>query len=355
MSEESIFLVIPTLKQGGAERVMSELANYWNSLKQYHIHLVLLADAEIFYSLEPSISVHKLGFQNKGKISKVISEFKVFFKLRKLIKSQKPLFVLSFMEKYNVFTIMASLGSKVPVYVSDRSNPKKKISIKINILRNLTYKYAAGIIAQTELAGSILKDKNKNIAVIHNPLKEIKKTQSEKENIILNVGRMVPQKGQQYLVEAFASLHKKYTHWELVILGDGPLREQLTKQITRLGIENAVSMPGTVKNVDEWLSKSSIYAFPSISEGFPNALAEAMSAGLPCVSFNCDAGPKDLIQDGINGYLTEVYDVTEFENRLEELILSEDLRDKISLESIKIAENLHIETIGRKYLNFCLK
>ena len=113
------------MEQGGAERVMSELANYY-ALCNINVHLVLLTGAKDFYVLHDSITIHRLGFLNKGKFSKVKAEILTLFKLRTLIKKENPEFILSFMEKYNIFTLLASSFLNKKVFVSDRSNPLKK-------------------------------------------------------------------------------------------------------------------------------------------------------------------------------------------------------------------------------------
>ncbi len=350
-----IFLVISSLKQGGAERVMSELANEF--LKKGHeVHLCILVRGEYFYPLDSNILVHDLGFVNNGPIRKITGEIKVFFKLRALLKSVEPDFVLSFMSKYNVFTIIASSFLNINVFVSDRSNPRKKLPYLTASLRRLTYRFATGIVAQTTLAKELIEAEtgNKNVQVISNPLRELAShPEIRRKHIVLNVGRMVPEKGQKYLLEAFSKI--KNNDWELVILGDGPLRNDLIIQAQELNISNRIQMPGSVKNVDEWLARSSIFAFPSVSEGFPNALVEAMAAGVPCVSFNCDAGPRDIIKDKINGYLVSIYDVDTFSEQLENLMENKELRTAIGKEAIKIREKLEIEKITNYYLTFCTK
>lgn len=348
-----IILVIPTLKQGGAERVMSELANVWSS-QGHEVHIVLLAKSEDFYKLHTNAVVHKLAFNYTNRLNKIYGELRVFFNLRKIMQKEKPDFVLSFMTKYNILTILASVFLPIKIFVSDRSNPKKKSPLLIAMLRRLTYLYADGIIAQTSLAKDILieETENKNIAIIPNPLKEVRTfSEMKREKVILNTGRLVIEKGQKYLLEALAKIED--TEWKLVILGDGPLRKKLEEQTNLLGLEDRVLMPGTVNDVDKWLAKASIFAFPSISEGFPNALAEAMSAGLPCVSFDCDAGPRDFIRDAGNGYLVPIGDVITFSERIENLMNNDHLRIKIGQEATKIREKLESTMIADKYLNFC--
>lgn len=349
-----IFLVIPTLKQGGAERVMSELANQFVQKEDLEVHLVLLAKSNDFYKVNANVKIHRLGFENKGKLNKVFSELKTFISLRNLLKTHKPDAVLSFMEKYNSFTILASAFLGLRIFVSDRSNPLKKIPKSTEFLRKLTYKYATGIIAQTQFAKDVLaaKTKNKNIRVISNPVKEIQNYPDiAKEKLILNVGRLVPEKGQKYLIEAFSQIDGN-KNWKVVILGDGPLRIELEEQVKALDLDEQVKFLGAVNNVDEWLAKASIFVFPSISEGFPNALAEAMSAGLPCVSFDCDAGPSDLIENDVNGYLVEVGKVDELTQSIKRLMDDKAKRKSFGQNAIKIKNKLLSSSISDEYLRF---
>ncbi|WP_040490568.1 glycosyltransferase family 4 protein [Indibacter alkaliphilus] len=352
-----IYLIIPTLKQGGSERVMAELSNQFAKKEFLEVHLILLAKSEDFYFINHNVTIHRLGYQNNGRFGKIFSEFTTFVKLRKLLKSNKPDIILSFMDKYNIFTILSSAFLDLKVFVSDRSNPLKKIPKSTEILKKLTYNFATGIIAQTHFAKSVLECRinHKNIKVIPNPLKSdqniLKKT---KEKIILNVGRLVPEKGQKFLLDAFSQLNDQ-GGWEIVILGEGPLKEDLEGQIKCLGLDNKVSLQGSVKNVDEWYSKASIFAFSSVSEGFPNSLVEAMASGLPCISFDCNAGPSDIIDNGINGLLVNVEDINGYTEKLKELIENEHLRTTLGRNSKSIIERLDSEKIANQYLNFFLE
>lgn len=348
----TIFLVIPTLKQGGAERVMSELANFF-SAKGHNVELVLLAKSQDFYKVDSRIVIHRLGFSHSGLVSKVVNEVRLFFAFRKLIDKQKPSVILSFGTSYNIFTIIATGFLKIPIYVSDRSNPLKKLPLPETFFRYVCYRFANGIIAQTHLAKEILSKQtgNKNIKVIANPVKLVPMhPEIAREQIVLTVGRMIEQKGQQYLIEALASI--KDSGWKLVILGDGPLRDNLQKLVSDLGLQGFVEMPGTVSEVDKWLARSSIFAFPSISEGFPNALAEAMAAGIASISFDCNTGPRDLIENYKNGILVEERNIGELKKALELLIADSELRTKLGNEAVKIRETLSMRKIGGTYLDF---
>ena len=350
-----IILVIPTISHGGAERVMSELANYW-AKKGHEVILVLLAKGTKAYELHHDIKVIELGFENPGILKRIFYELKILFTLRHLLRTESPRFVLSFMCKYNVFTLLAASFLNLNVYISDRNNPKNKLPFLTSFLRKKVYRYGKGIIAQTELAKEIIskETKNLNIAVIQNPLKNIKLyPEIKKEKIILNIGRLNHQKGQEYLLEIFSDA--KLHDWKLVILGSGELLTELEKKAKDLGIEEQVYFIGNVSNVDEWFARSSIFSFTSLYEGFPNALAEAMAAGLPCISFDCDTGPRDLILNDNNGYLVPLHDTRDFTEKMITLATNEDIRIKLGNNAKKISSMLDADHIAKKYFNFCTK
>ena len=331
---------------------MSELANEFGRQNQ-EVHLVLLAKSKDFYSVSPFTHVHRLEFINRGFFQKKFAELSTFYKLRKLLKRENPDAVLSFMNKYNLLTIFASRFLKLKIFISERDNPCLQDTFFLSLLKKITYRYATGIVAQTSLAKEILQKKtnNKNIKIIANPLKKLHLyPENKREKIVLNVGRLVPEKGQRYLLEAFFLL--KSDDWKLVILGEGPLREKLQKQAEQLSITNNLYMPGAVKDVDEWLARASIFAFPSISEGFPNALLEAMAAGLPCVSFDCDAGPRDFINNGENGFLVDLYNTNEFAQKIKILTENPELRLSLGTKASEVEHIFELSEIAKKYLHF---
>jgi glycosyltransferase involved in cell wall biosynthesis len=292
---------------------------------------------------------------NKGKFDKIISEFNTLLLLRRLMREHKPTATLSFMDKYNVFVILASIGLGLRVFVSDRSNPLKTKSTFLKFLKRITYPLASGVIAQTKLAKEILAKeiRNSNIKVIPNPLKEIKVFPTiQREKIVLNVGRLVTEKGQKYLLEAFSN--SKAHDWKLVILGDGPLRQELENQAIELGLQSRLEMPSAVKDVDQWYAKASLFVFPSISEGFPNALVEAMAAGLPVISFDCNAGPQDFIIPDKNGLLIPTGDTKILTESIDKLTSHPTMRDYLGENAKKINRALNLDKICNRYLDFLM-
>ena len=349
-----ITLVIADLGAGGAERVLSILANKWCE-KGHKINIVLLSEGPSFYKLDSRIKVTELGFlKNRNNYSRAISIFKVARKLRKHIKEIHPDFILSFMNKYNIFVLLSLFKTKNKIYVSERDSPTEKLSYLTVFLRNFSYRYASGIICQTKLSKEFIEitSKNDNVTTIANPISDcVIDNKIKKENIILNVGRMVEKKGQKYLIEAFANIQHK--NWNLYFVGNGPLKRELENYAKELGLSDRVFFLGQQKDVAYWYQKAKIFAFPSILEGFPNALAEAMSYGLACVSFDCYTGPSDIINNGYNGYLVEERNVAEFTNKINYLVENENEIHRFSENANQIRSLLNKDRISEMYFNFC--
>lgn len=351
-------LVIHSLQAGGMERVMSELANYFCSKRDLEIHLILYGiKRDVFYGLDQKIHLHQPSFLfNPSK--RFISTIRTLFFLRKKITSLRPDVVLSFGEGWNNFVLLSLYGKKIPVFVSDRSQPDKSLGKVQDALRNWLYPKAAGVIAQTEKAKSIYLQKyqNPNISVIGNPIRTILESGKEypRENIVLMVGRLIKTKHQDKLIELFVSINKP--GWKLVIVGYDHLKQQhmnrLKQLVKELNAEDKVEFAGKQENVDEYYLRSKIFAFTSSSEGFPNVIGEAMAAGLPVVAFDCVAGPSDLIDDNKTGFLIPLFDYKKFQEKLSILMDDEILRGNFSVNALIKIKEFEANVICEKYFQF---
>lgn len=353
-----IVFIIHALQPGGMERVMAELANYFAVHNNTSVHFIFFGKfTELFYQLHNNIIVHdyKKKFDDKLRILEII---KRLLYVRNTVKQINPDAILSFGIHWNNFVLLSLIGLHYKVFVSDRGSPLRRYSFINRFLRKILYRAASGIIAQT----SIAKEETlkvlpfSNITVIGNPIRPIHNLNNTvlKDNIILSVGRLISTKHHDRLIKIFSRLNAP--GWKLVIVGGNALKEnnydKLQQKIIDLNLGDTVILEGTQKNVDEYYLKSKIFAFTSSVEGFPNVLGEALSAGLPVVSYNCIAGPSDMIQDGNNGYLVPLFNDDLFLNRLQILIDDEKLRRDMSQnakESIKVFD---IENICSRYYSF---
>ncbi len=349
-----IAIVIPKLTCGGTERTAVELANYCVS-KGINVTIMLMHKEVKFYGINPDVNLVEPSVY-KRKIGKLIYPFFIIYFLRTRLKKVEPDIVLAL--GYIVYTLFSSLFIRTKVIISFRSSPNR-VRFPNNRVLNLLYKFSHwiikdrvdGMIAQTTMALEIYNRRyNCPIVVIPNFLRDLKKYEIAKQNQIVNVGHCSFEKGQHYLIKAFAELDAP--DWKLVIVGDGPKRMELQGLSELLGVSDRVIFTGYRKDVDFFLAQSKIFASTSIIEGYPNALIEAMATPLPAVCFNCVSGPSDIIVDGENGFLIKVGDIQAFAVKLQELIDQPKLRERIQKKAIEIKYDNDISKIAPKYLEF---
>ncbi len=361
MEEEEkikVMFVLPKLTPGGTERAVSLLANYFSSKENYEVSILLMFKKDLFFKLNENIKIIE-PTDFRGKFGKVFFIPLLLNYLRSNIRQIKPTYIFSF--GYILITLISSVFIRTKVIVSYRSSPDRvrfpnnKLLNGIYNLLNSIFKFRVdGLIAQTNYALEVYGKRYPRIpqALIPNFLREIKSYKGERKNEIITMGRCDYEKSQKDLIEAFAKINPE--DWNLVILGDGPLRPQLEKQAKDLGVAAKVKFLGFHQDVDKFLSTAKIFAFTSILEGFPNAIIEAMANQLPVVSYNCVAGPSDIIQDGYNGFLIEVSNINELVQRLTDLIKDEALREKMGHHSKLLSSNYEYYDVCAKYELFML-
>lgn len=357
---KKIVFVIHSLQAGGMERVVSELSNYFVEKNDIEIHIVLYGiKRDIFYKISDRVIIHKPDF-NFDNVNRLISTIKTISFLRKRIKSIQATTVLSFGEYWNNLVLLSTLGLKTPIYIADRSTPLKDLGKIQNFLRRSLYPTATGLILQTEKAKEIYQKqfKNLSIAVIGNPIKEIKnKDNIKRENIVLMVGRLINTKHQDRLIKLFSEIDNP--NWKLVLVGDDAKKqnnkEKLTQLTKDLKLENEIVLAGKQKDVESYYLKSKIFAFTSSSEGFPNVIGEAMSAGLPVTAYDCMAGPSEMIRDGQNGYLIPLFDDKLFKEKLFSLMNNKKLREQFGENAKNDIKEFDTEKVGEKFYNFITK
>jgi GalNAc-alpha-(1->4)-GalNAc-alpha-(1->3)-diNAcBac-PP-undecaprenol alpha-1,4-N-acetyl-D-galactosaminyltransferase len=325
------------------------MANYW-AQKNYNTIIMTLDNATPFYSLEDGVKLEKLSLlkNSVSVFSAIVNNIKRIKIIKKKLIEIDPDIVISFMTETNIISTIGCRIINKPIIISEESCYDFLKSRAWVILRKLVYRFANALIVHTRY------DKEKyhrlsNVFVINNPLnlKEMILNNNREEKNILAVGRLNRVKGFDRLIKAFSYLDRK--DWKLVIIGEGSERGNLEKLIFDLNLEDYISMPGRTKAIEKWYQKSSIFVLSSRIEGFGNVLCEAMAYGCACVSFDCIAGPNEIITDKIDGYLVKNGDINALAEKMDFLINNPEERQRIGKEAMKISDRLNIDSIMSKW------
>ncbi|WP_396634856.1 glycosyltransferase family 4 protein [Maribacter sp. R86514] len=355
--KKNIAFLIYSLNSGGAERVVSTLAN--GLCNNFNVTIITLTKDKPFYQLKSNInliSCHENRVKSNNKlINSLQANFHIYKNIKKVCRNHSIDIIIGFMTESNVLAILTAKSIKIPVIVSERNYPPlANLSKFWKVMRKITYGKSNILVVQTKPILNFFKNymKEEKIKILANPISknhiEAKNNLSiEKENIILNVGSLNYQKGQDIAIKAFAKINPP--NWQLHLVGEGPKRKEYTSMISELGMEDKIILTGRKNQISNYLLKAKIFIFPSRFEGFPNALTEAMYLGLPCISTDCPTGPTELIMNGVNGFLTPVDNIDILAETINELISNTRLRKEIGLKAAESVSHLEEHKVTKKW------
>lgn len=351
----SILIVIPSLRGGGAERVTVDLASHWAFLG-HEVILVTLSDPESdVYQFDQRIKRISVGHLEK--VSGPIGHLRKIFAIRQLMRRYRPDICLGVMTASSVYSILAGQGLPVRVIATEHAHPpSQKISSLWKRLRRFAYPRADAVIALTQLSSQWLCDhvtgcKPTVIAnAVHWPMHDAEPTvicyKPTNTHWLLAVGRLHEEKGFDKLIQAFTKIASEVPSWQLLILGEGAEREALMQQVREANMQERILLPGRVGNLSQWYLTSDLFVLSSRFEGLSNSLQEAMSYGLPAVSFDCDSGPREIIRDGIDGVLVRPdQDVDALAQTLRDLMLDPEYRAQLGQEAKQVRERFSTRSI----------
>jgi glycosyltransferase involved in cell wall biosynthesis len=261
--------------------------------------------------------------------------------------------VISFLSFVNTLVLFATRGLGVPVVVSERNDPQMDpIGPAWKWLRRWTYAFKAQVVTQTKRAqASFPPAIQARTTVIPNPVPPIPQAEHTPTDVMLAkpalvaMGSFYPQKGFDLLLKAFVRLKDRHPAWTLTILGDGPLRPQLESLRDALGLEDRVNLPGRVKNPHHVLKQADLFVLSSRWEGWPMALGEAMSCGLPVIASDCRTGPREIIRDGVDGILVPPEDVEALATVMDQLMANDSERRRLASRAVEITDRFPLEKV----------
>lgn len=365
-----IYCIACTCHSGGMERVLTNKANY---LARHGYEIVVVTTdqrgKQPFFPLEPSIRSIDLGInydENNGKsfLNKLLhypfKQCRHKKRLKAVLMEERPDVTVSMFNNDAGFIPGIKDGSAKVLEI--HFSKFKRLQYGRKGLWKLADRWRSKQDEKTVRKFDrfvVLTEEDKaywgnlpNIMVIPNAISGIPAGTALLENKrVIAVGRYTYQKGFERLVDAWHLLASRFPDWKLDIIGDGEERPLLEQRIRSYGLERQVTLTRPTQEIGKVYQEASILASSSRYEGLPMVLLEAQAFGLPIVAFQCKCGPKDIVSDGMNGYLVPEGDTAGMAQRLEILMKDEALRKRMGLKAKESALRFNEEVIMKKWMN----
>lgn len=324
-----ILFFINHLAGGGAERVAAALLNHL--CEQHDVTACFFCNRKPTFPISNKILTQKIITKEN---SKFVSAIKRTNQIRKLIKSNKPDLIISFLTYTNIYVLLANLFQRKKIIVSEHNTLKRTRSKVVRIMRRIIYPTANEITFVTKTDCQDFGLPEKSITIYNPALFETFDDYNHRQKDIITIASYERwyNKGLDLLIKAWRKIESNNPDWNLEIYGD-------MQNITRPNIIDTqeterIKINDWSNNINEILRAKSIFVLASRYEGCPCSLIEAMSQGCACIVTDCDGGQKEIIDDGINGLIAETENYDDIASKLQILINDEQLRQRISANAI---------------------
>ena len=352
MSRE-IAVVIESLGGGGAQHVVTTLANSWASAGIDVTVITFQGPDKDAFKLEPRIRRMTIGGSKPSRnfIGGLIANSRRIVLLRGALRSCPAATILAFVGSTNILTILAALGLGQRLVISERNDPaRQSLGRPWDLLRKMLYRRADLVVANSRAAIATMSEfvPSERLSWLPNMLRVAPAGTNRSIPVanpfFLSVGRLVEQKGYDVLIEAFAQLAAVLPAWQLVILGDGPLLSELKQLAAELSVGDRVHFEGYVENPFPWYSKAEILVHPARFEGLPNAVLEAMSERRPVIVTDAQEGLRDIVVNNESGLVVAVNSVVALSEAMMSLAKDPQLRKRLGSAAYVAVEPFKAET-----------
>jgi len=361
MNGSPLRICVVTLEMGcgGVQRMVQSMtarladAGHAVSLVLFH------GDTTDFFAVDPRVRRSEPvagGWEEFGPLD-LAGRRRRLARIRRSILAHEPDVVVCHEDVPNVETLLALAFDRIPVIACEHADPRMHaIPRRWSLLRRLLYPRAEAVVTLNESVTRWSRGLRPRwpAVTIPNALEPAPTPEPPPADwlgarTLLAVGRLAPEKGFDLLVDAFARIADRRPEWQLTIFGEGPERTSLEGRIRDLGLDRRIRLVGAVHEPRRFLPFADLFVFPSRYESFGLALAEAMAAGLPVVSFDCPSGPATIVEDGIDGTLVPPEDVTALAEALAGLMADPDRRRRLGAAARRSSERFAPETVMRQW------
>jgi glycosyltransferase involved in cell wall biosynthesis len=345
-----VFFVIKSLHiAAGTERATVVIANEL-AQRNYEVGIICLAnEGKSFFEINSKVQLHYL-YNEQDKRASLVRDVSRRIKLRQLYKQEKPDLIIIVGSGRSMLNIPAARG--IPSITWEHFNVNVNWHLLHPLSRKLAAMYSNKIVTLTKQDAKNYKNKfrAKNVVCIPNPITIDSTNKSPlTEKRVLAIGRLTKQKGFDLLLEAWNKVQNKDNGWKLRIIGSGGMLSFLSDKIKEYNLSESIELVPSSDDVIAHYQAASIYVMSSRYEGLPLVLIEAMAMGLPIVSFDCETGPRDIIEDNVTGRLVPAFDVNKLALELDNLMNNEPKRKFFSDNAIKSAKKFDTGIIVDKW------
>lgn len=342
-----VFFKTAISNSGGMERVSIVIANELAKNEDNKVFYVSRVAGVPFFPLSEKVQLITLSSRTEENL--YLNWFKYVWKVSRIVRKYKIEKWIDVGSNMSLVSVPAKLLSHFDLYTWEHFNLTYVWNpITTPIARWLACHYAQKVVVLTQTDQKRFEDKfhTSNIVCIPNPV-TISKVDKNiyKEKIVLAVGRLSYQKGYDMMLDIWKTTKCKDNGWRLVIIGGGELEKGLKQQVSDLNLSNSVSLIEPTKNVEDWYAKASLFIMTSRWEGLPLVLIEAISVGLPIISFDCETGPRDIVQNNYNGYLVDCFMTSDFSSKIDYICENLELRAEFSKNAISLSKKFNMASI----------
>lgn len=342
-----VMFIIPRMVGGGAERVISVLANEFVN-RHIEVKILMTAGDDMAYKLDNKIEVIQIGGRTGGSSWKRAERI---LRMRKVFKQNQDYILAAFEPTTAFFTCLARAGLHMKLISSERNDPE---SFPNKRVREYAFLHSDKVVFQTEAAKRYFQEKiQRKGVVIANPITENLPEiyAGQRKHTVIAAGRLEEQKNHVSLFYAFQKFLRKYPDYILHLYGEGSLEQELKNLADKLEISGRIVFEGFHRDILNEIRDAGMYVLSSDYEGISNSLLEAMGMGMPVISTDCPCGGSRMcIQDGVNGLLVPVGNSDALCAAMEEMAGSEELAAQMGKEAAMVRERFSLQSILKEWL-----